>query len=264
MDQLLHEKLDLIAAALDAYRVDAVGAVLRRQWIGEDGEERNAVDFYPVWNSQGTYGSKRLLVEYMDHDWQRERFNKFTGLNFNTLPIEFRETAVSRRFGHTHTCEVEVTNGVKIMYIPADQDKGRDRNRLHRYIPGRPRQQTRPPQTAVTPPPTPPQAPNPQRANDVTMFSNKTKAIEAPAYDRFMLYLRDHLVEHGYDKAKSEGVLETAVGMDKGWKFSPDDRESRERMVDAVEAYFKSRLAGNPHPVALSGYTRILENGKVS
>jgi hypothetical protein len=108
MSSLLEYKLDLIAEALGAYKVETVASVIRRSFTRSDGEDVEVVDFYPAWNAVGTYGKMKVATEYMDHDWQRERFEKFSGLVYADLPVFEAKQADMRVYGRTGKYEMAV------------------------------------------------------------------------------------------------------------------------------------------------------------
>lgn len=163
-ESLLEYKLDLVAAHLGVYRIDEVAAVMRRQHIApEDGRIVDVVDFYPEWNSFGTYGKMKLCHEYLDEDWQRQRFEKYAGVALESLPIYEGQTALVRRFGQPHRCETAV-QPFRLMVQPRTDDNGNNAKTLIlRYLTSPKARQgrvTQPQPTAVAQP-----AANGQAAN---------------------------------------------------------------------------------------------------
>ncbi len=150
---LLEYKLDLIAKALDVYRIETVTAVVRRQHTSEEtGEAVDVIDFYPAWNEWGSYGKMKVAHEYLDHDWQRQRFEKHAGVSVDELPIYEGQQAMQRRFGITHKCEVEV-RPFRLMLQPRKDENGNyDKTLILRFLPT---DRTANQQPAVTEPPVP-------------------------------------------------------------------------------------------------------------
>ncbi|MCA9936547.1 MAG: hypothetical protein H6662_15440 [Ardenticatenaceae bacterium] len=134
-DRLLEYKLDLIAEALNVYRIETVTAVMRRQHVTpEDGTIVDVLDFFPAWNEWGTYGKMKVAHEYLDNDWQRERFEKFAGVKVNDIPLYEGQTALVRRFGVTHKCEVAV-RPFRLMLQPRKDENGNyDKTLILRYL----------------------------------------------------------------------------------------------------------------------------------
>lgn len=135
MTGLLEYKLDLIARALDVYRVETVTAVVRRQHTSEEtGEVVDVIDLYPAWNEWGTYGKMKVAHEYLDHDWQRQRFEKFTGVKVDDLPIYEGQQAMTRRFGRKHKCEVAVRPFRLLLQPRKDENGNYDKTLILRYL----------------------------------------------------------------------------------------------------------------------------------
>lgn len=136
MTGLLEYKLDLIAKALDVYRIETVTAVVRRQHTSEEtGEVVDVIDLYPAWNEWGSWGKMKVAHEYLDHDWQRQRFEKFAGVSVDELPIYEGQQAMQRRFGITHKCEVAV-RPFRLMLQPRKDENGNyDKTLILRYLP---------------------------------------------------------------------------------------------------------------------------------
>jgi hypothetical protein len=154
----LEYKLDLIAKALDVYRIETVTAVVRRQHANDDGEVVDVIDLYPEWNQQGTYGKMKVAHEYLDHDWQRQRFEKFAGVTVDQLPIYEGQQAMQRRFGMNHKCEVAV-RPFRLMLQPRKDENGNyDKTLILRYLPGQQRPSNRQTPPAAQQPPAPPAA----------------------------------------------------------------------------------------------------------
>ena len=134
-DSLLEYKLDLVASHLGVYKIEEVTAVMRRQHTNpDDGRLVDVVDFYPAWNSQGTYGKMKLCHEYLDEEWQKARFEKYAGLSIDDLPIYDGQTALVRRFGQPHRCEVAVPP-FRLMLQPRKDENGNyDKTLILRYL----------------------------------------------------------------------------------------------------------------------------------
>ena len=149
---LLEYKIDLIAKHLGVYRIDDVSTVMRRQHISpDDGRIVDVVDFYPPWNQYGTYGKMKICHEYLDEDWQKARFQKFSGFSVEQLPVYDGQTALVRRFGQEHRCEIPV-QPFRLMVEPRQDENGNSAKTLIlRYLAGEPRQAPKP-QTAVSQP----------------------------------------------------------------------------------------------------------------
>jgi hypothetical protein len=133
--------------------------VVRRQHTSEDtGETVDVIDLYPGWNDYGTYGKMKVAHEYLDHDWQRERFEKFSGISVDQLPIYEGQQAMQRRFGMTHKCEVAVRPFCLMLQPRKDENGNYDKTLILKYLPaGRAQQPVESPATAA---PTPPPARN--------------------------------------------------------------------------------------------------------
>lgn len=134
-DKLLEYKLDLIAAHLGVYKVEDVATVMRRQHVNpDDGRIVDVVDFYPEWNAYGTYGKLKICHEYIDEEWQRQRFEKYAGVAINDLPLYESQQALSRRFGQAHRCEVPV-RPFRLMVQPRKDENGNyDKTLILRYL----------------------------------------------------------------------------------------------------------------------------------
>lgn len=160
---LLHEKMDLIADKLGAYKIETIGAVIRRRYTRTDGVDVEAVDMYPQWNTVGTFGIMRVCVEYMDHDWQKQRFSQFSGLAYDDLPVYESETAPRRRFGTEHKYETGC-QPFRLMLLPRiNEDGTNEKTLILRYLPPAAGwkstgQQAKPPQPRPAQPATKPQA----------------------------------------------------------------------------------------------------------
>lgn len=195
-DSLLEYKLDLVAAHLDVYRIDEVAVVMRRQHTNpDDGRIVDVIDFYPEWNAFGTYGKMKLCHEYMDEDWQRQRFEKYAGVAINDLPLYEGQQALSRRFGQAHRCEVAV-RPFRLMVQPRKDENGNNAKFLIlRYLVSPKARQGRavqPQPTAITQPaangqaangsgsPQRPPAPN-QKIHADQMLAEAGVNIHAPA-----------------------------------------------------------------------------------
>lgn len=169
-ESLILEMLTLLGTKSDAFKIETVGAVIRRQFTRTDGEDANCIDLYPQWNKFGTYGTMRIAVEYMDNDWQIARFEKFSGLVYADLPIMESETAPRRRFGQEHKYEFQVINPFRLMIIPQKDDDGNNQKGIiHSYLPPTTQTVVRGEHTAVSQPtPTPTRqvqpAPEPETA----------------------------------------------------------------------------------------------------
>ena len=158
-DSLLEYKLDLVAAHLGVYKIEEVAAVIHRQHTNpDDGRIVDVVDFYPAWNAYGTYGKMKVCHEYLDEDWQRERFEKYAGVSLESLPLYDGQTALQRRFGQPHRCETAV-QPFRLMVQPRKDENGNyDKTLILRYLPSPKARQGQPAQpqpTAVTQPATP-------------------------------------------------------------------------------------------------------------
>ncbi len=142
MDNLIEYKMDLIAEALGAYRIEEVASVVRRHYTRSDGEEAELIDFYPPWSPSGSFGVYKVASEYMDDAWQRERFEKYAGVKIADLPAFEGQQAMQRRFGRPHRCEVEV-QPFRLMVQPQRNDEGKDgKTLILRYLTS---QRARPP-----------------------------------------------------------------------------------------------------------------------
>lgn len=121
---LLEYKMDLIAEHLGVYRIEEVAAVMRRQHTNpDDGRIVDVVDFYPAWNAYGTYGKMKICHEYLDEEWQKARFEKYSGFSVEQLPVYDAQTALVRRFGQEHRCEIPVAP-FRLMIQPRQDENG--------------------------------------------------------------------------------------------------------------------------------------------
>ena len=158
-NNLLEYKLDLIAAALNVYKIEDVETVIRRQHVRpDDGRIVDVIDFYPAWNAFGTFGKMKICHEYLDDDWQRQRFEKYAGVVVDDLPVYDGQTALVRRFGQTHRCETAV-RPFRLMVQPRTDDNGNNAKTLIlRYLtsPKARQGQPAPPPSSPTPAPQPP------------------------------------------------------------------------------------------------------------
>lgn len=163
MDNLLEYKLDLIADALGAYKIEDVATVVFRHYTRSDGEEAQLIDFYPPWSPSGGYGVYKVASEYMDEDWQRERFEKYAGVKIADLPSFEGQQAMQRRHGRPHRCEVEV-GPFRLMVKPQKNDDGKDgKTLILRYL-SSPEARRRPAQNQPTAQPASPARPQGQTA----------------------------------------------------------------------------------------------------
>ena len=163
--KLILEMLTLIGAKSEAFKIETVGAVIRRQFTRTDGETAEVIDYYPQWNTTRTYGKMRVAVEYMDHDWQKARFSRYAGIEFDTLPIMESDTAPRRVSGQEHRFEIGV-QPFRLMLIPQKDDEGNNsKTIIHRFLSaestGKP--QTAVPQTQTVPQPVPQPQPKPMQ-----------------------------------------------------------------------------------------------------
>jgi len=133
-DSLLEYKLDLVATHLGVYKIEEVAAVIRRQFTRTDGERAETIDFYPPWNAQGTFGKLKICHEYMDSDWQRQRFEKYAGVKIADLPIYEAQQALRRQFSRPSPHEVAV-QPFRLMVQPQRNDEGEDgKTLILRYL----------------------------------------------------------------------------------------------------------------------------------
>lgn len=128
-NSLLEYKLDLIAEALGAYKIESVASVIRRTFTRRDGEDADVVDLYPPWNAAGTYGFMKVATEYMDHDWQKKRFEKYAGVSFDSLPVFEAKQADQRIYGRPSKHEVQV-RPFRLMLKPRPVENGPDEKTL--------------------------------------------------------------------------------------------------------------------------------------
>jgi hypothetical protein len=147
---LLEYKMDLIAKHLGVYRIEEVAAVMRRQHTNpDDGRIVDVVDFYPPWNAYGTYGKMKICHEYLDEDWQKARFQKYSGFSVDQLPVYDAQTALVRRFGQEHRCEIPVAP-FRLMVQPRQDENGNwAKTLILKYLVSPKARQTPPAQTAV-------------------------------------------------------------------------------------------------------------------
>lgn len=130
MNNLLEYKMDLIAEHLGVYRIEEVAVVMRRQHTNpDDGSIVDIIDFYPAWNQYGTYGKMKICHEYIDQDWQKARFEKYAGFKIEELPVYEGQTALVRRFGQEHRCEIPVAP-FRLMTQPRSDENGNDKKTL--------------------------------------------------------------------------------------------------------------------------------------
>lgn len=113
MTNLLEYKIDLIAKALGVYEIVEAVSVMRRQHINDDGSITDVVDYYPAW--RGAYGKFKLIHEYMNHDWQRERFAKYAGIAVESIPLYEGDQSLIRKPNRPHAKEVELATSIKLM-----------------------------------------------------------------------------------------------------------------------------------------------------
>lgn len=262
MDYILHKKLDLIADALNAYRIEDVAAVMRRQKVDErDGRIIDIVDYYPPWNSLGTYGVHKVAHEYMDNDWQIARFERFSGLKLAEMPLYGGDTAVRRRFGITHPQEVAVPTPFKLMVKPRPSDDGgtADKTLILDFLVGaRPAvAQPAPRQNGGQPRPQQP-PPEPERPSD-DMFDPHQIALEAQNYQQFVANASKWLVGNGWAACTDEIAGKVIQAISPGFNAT----SFRGPMLDALGTYRKSRKNGDPHPGALVAAQAVYEDARV-
>lgn len=153
---LLNLKLDLIAEAMNAYRIHEIAAVIRRPHVNpDDGTITERIDFYPHWNQWGTFGKYKVASEYLDHEWQIERFERSSGLKIADLPAYEGQQALQRRFGATSNYEVTVKTSFKLLVQPrpGGEEGKDDKTLIRRYITAGNQVSTR--KNAPPPPPNP-------------------------------------------------------------------------------------------------------------
>ncbi|MFO7704700.1 MAG: hypothetical protein R6V43_06140, partial [Halopseudomonas sp.] len=147
---LLEYKMDLIAEHLGVYRIEEVAAVMRRQHTNpDDGRIVDVVDFYPPWNAYGTYGKMKICHEYLDEEWQKARFEKYSGFSVDQLPLYNSQSAMVRRFGQEHALEIPV-QPFRLMVQPRKDENGNyDKTLILRYLVSPKARQAGPAPTAV-------------------------------------------------------------------------------------------------------------------
>lgn len=150
-NSLLEYKLDLVARQLNAYVIEDVATVMRRQFTREDGVAVDVVDFYPPWNDSGTFGKHKIAHEYMDTDWQRERFARYAGMQVDALPVYESGTALKRNAVNPHRCEVAI-RPFRLMVQPRQDSDGNDMKTLIlRYLAHPDARNWRPPTAPAAP-----------------------------------------------------------------------------------------------------------------
>lgn len=96
-DQEVMQKIDLLGIGLGVFKTVQIAAVMRRKHTNKkDGSVVDIIDMYPPWNSSGTYGRMKAVHEYLDHDWQTKRFEDYSGLKVDDIPVYDGQTAFVR------------------------------------------------------------------------------------------------------------------------------------------------------------------------
>lgn len=248
----IEHKLDLVAAKLDVYKVEEVASVVRRTFTRRDGGgDAEVIDFYPAWNADGTYGEFKLATEYMDHDWQRRRFEHFAGVAVADLPLYESKTALTRTIGRPHACEVEV-RPFQLMLQPRPKDDGKhDKTLILRYQPSpQPRQAQpaangngrspapavngngRPPaQAPVQAPPEPPAPPPANGAGEKDWAADAASSQDALFFDTAMVK-----VEPWFETAGNVGSFREVIW---GKSYVPEHGRGYVAGLAAYAAYRK-------------------------
>lgn len=117
---LLHKKLDLIASKLGAYQVEPIATIFKRVFDRDDGQQATVIDYFGPWNRQGTWPKMKLCHEYMDYEWQIRRFEEWTGLEFDKLPVLENSHAIKRQYGKVYPHEVQVARPFRLMVVSPD------------------------------------------------------------------------------------------------------------------------------------------------
>lgn len=236
-------RLDLIAAATNAYKVEEVTSVIRRQFTRRDGEEVEVIDFYPPWNEMGTYGELKVAHEYMDHDWQRARFEHYAGICIADLPVYEAQQALRRTYGRQHPSEVSV-NPFRLMLLPRQDAEGNDKKTLiinYTSMGRRARRETQQPST-------PPAAPVRARTPDTPQQPAKpqTKQKTAADWEAEALEATDPLIfDASFAKSEPWFKDSAAVFSFRDLIFGPFVAEHTAGYVVGLKAYKDERVKAN-------------------
>lgn len=260
MNNLLEYKLDLIAEQLGVYKIETIAAVMRRQHINpSDGQTVDVIDFYPEWNELGTYGRLKVAHEYMDQDWQRQRFEKYSGITIDSIPLYEGQQALQRKFDRKHPGETAVTP-FKLMVQPRKDDNGNNEKTLVlRYLYDRRGNGRSPVAVPASPPPhvngnghhKPPSQPEPvPAANGPVEQSVRTRTTNSVTIEK------DWELEAA--EAQNDLMFDTALAKAVPWfKNSDTVRQFREIIWDGfnpdhsrayvrgLQAYARERQKAN-------------------
>lgn len=237
MDRLLHDKLDLIARALNAYVIEEVATVIRRTYTRSDGVDAELVDLYPPWNDAGTFGAYKVASEYMDYDWQRKRFEKHSGLTLVNLPVLEAQVAPRRTYGRALKHEVAVARPFRLMLLPRPGEEGGTAEKtpiLHYLASDRPvpAQQTPPPAPQLAP------APAPRQSGDVPAKDWELEAAQST--DPLMFDTAMVKVQPWFKTATVMAQFREVIWPD----FEPNHAPG---YVAGLKTYAEARKAGKNH-----------------
>ncbi|RMD98321.1 MAG: hypothetical protein D6816_16400, partial [Bacteroidetes bacterium] len=242
------------------------------------------IDFYPPWNAAGTFGKHKLVHEYIDHDWQRARFEKFAGVAIDSLPVYEASQALKRNINRPHPCEVAV-RPFRLMLQPRQDADGNDlKTLILRYLPAD-RQPGQPDVGAPTPTASPPSpasrtvpAPawaQPAPAAGKLPYEPPTVGAPTEPIDHMVMALAATTEEafdyHAFMHFRNGTVKEmkniTWLRRQISGQWQPDGGEVNGRMVAAIDQYLKTRkeaeAAGKPatqcHKLAIGPARRVFQ-----
>lgn len=128
--------IELLCEKMEVCSIVEVMSVMRRQ-TEQDGEIRDIIDYYPPWNPIFTYGFQKVFHEYMDHEWQVKRFEQFTGLKIEEIPVWDSQQALRERNPQKpHPLNVPCAY-FKALVIPQPPEEGKKisgKNLVDRFI----------------------------------------------------------------------------------------------------------------------------------
>jgi hypothetical protein len=115
------------APDLDAgQKAETIVTVMRR----ETPNGAPVVDFYPVWNGNGTFGVNRCGFMYLDTPEQIQQFEAQSGLTLKNIPLYEGQAPLKRTFGKTHKYEVACKTPFDIVKTP----DGNHENGMPKYL----------------------------------------------------------------------------------------------------------------------------------
>lgn len=127
--------LTWLGEATGAFEFATVATVMRRVHVNEDGSETPVIDFYPAW-TPGGYGKYKIAHEYLNHDWQVERFEKFSSIKLADLPLYNGQQALIRNPGRRDRAEVDLPQPFRLIVRTPPGLSEEDRQKAKKEILG--------------------------------------------------------------------------------------------------------------------------------